>query len=176
MRDFDEYSKVIELHKQGFPKLRISKLTGIPRGTIQDWIRNPPKGFVEKQSSLLESIKSDESCEIVGEIENLYKYKIKIPDLHNLKIHEKIRSSKEVVLNTEREKTMKEIREKIGELKGEENFSKLMLEDEEISEETNKKNQDHIDDRIAELENYLRDIEKGKGKQQKISEWHHVSH
>ncbi len=109
------------------------------------------------------------------EIENLYKYTIFTPDLHNLKIHEKVESSRETILDTGREITMKEIREKIEELKGEENFSKLALEDEEISEETNRKNQDHIDDRIEELANYLREIENGKGEQQKILEWLHVS-
>ncbi|GJQ59574.1 MAG: hypothetical protein D8M57_10365 [Candidatus Scalindua sp. AMX11] len=137
--------------------------------------RAAEREILERTRALIESIKSNESCEIVGEVENLYKYKIKIPDLHNLKIDEKIRSSKEVVLKTGREKAMKEIKEKIGELKGEENFSTLMLADEEISEETNKKNRDHIDERIEELQNYLSDIEKGKGKQQKISEWLHVS-
>ncbi len=137
--------------------------------------RSAEREILERTRTLIESIKSDESCEIVGEIENLHKYKIKIPDLHNLKIHEKIRSSKEVVLNRDREKTIDDIKEKIGELKGEENFSKLMLADEEISEETSKRNQEHIDERVAELEHYLSEIEIAKGKQQKIEEWLHVS-
>ncbi|MDR4505332.1 MAG: hypothetical protein MRK01_11165 [Candidatus Scalindua sp.] len=150
-----------------------SLMEGIIKSGRKD--RYAEREILERTSSLIASIKSDESCEIIEEIENLYKYHINIPDLHNLKIHEKIRSRKESVLDRGREKAVKEIRQKIGELKGEENFSRLMLADEEISEETNEKNQVHIDDRIEELENYVRDIENSRGEQQKISEWLHVS-
>jgi len=137
--------------------------------------RSAEREILERTNTLMESIKSDKSCEIIEEIENLYTYTITIPDLHNLKTHEKIKAYSGVVLETEKEKIMKEIREKIEELKGEENFSKLMLEDEEISEETDRVNQADIDERIAELENYLTGIESAKGEPQKIYEWLHVS-
>jgi hypothetical protein len=130
---------------------------------------------LERTGKLMESIKGGKNCEIFKEIENLYKYSIDIPDIKNLKIHEKVRSCRNDVLEAERERLIKELREKIGELKGEESFSKMMLEDEEITEETNKENQVHIDERIAELENYLTGIENARGEMRKISEWMHVS-
>ena len=130
---------------------------------------------LERTGALMESIKGGKNCEIYGEIENLYKYSIDIPDIKNLAIHKKIGYSRGDILEKERERLIKELMEKIGELKGEENFSKMMLEDEEISDETNKENQVHIDERIAELENYLAGIENARGEQRKISEWLHVS-
>ncbi len=133
------------------------------------------RAVLERTGKLMESIKGGKNCEIYEEIENLYKYSIDIPDIQNLIIHEKISSCREDVLEKERERLIKELREKIGELKGEENFSKMVLEDEEISEETNKENQVHIDERIAELENYLTGIENARGEMRKISEWMHVS-
>lgn len=150
-----------------------SLMEGIMKSGRKD--RYAEREILERTRALIESIKSDENCEIIEEIENLYKYHITTPDLHNLKIHEKIRCCKKSVLDRGREKIMKEIRKKIGELKGEESFSKLMLADEEISEDMNETNQVHIDERIDELEYYLQDIENSKGKQQKISEWLHVS-
>lgn len=133
------------------------------------------RDVLERTGALMESIKGGKNCEIYGEIENLYKYSIDIPDIKNLAIHKKIGYSRGDILEKERERLIKELREKIGELKGEENFSKMMLEDEEISDETNKENQVHIDERIAELENYLAGIENARGEQRKISEWLHVS-
>lgn len=130
---------------------------------------------LECTGKLMESIKGDKTCEIFEEIENLYKYSIDIPDIKNLVIHEKVGSCRGDVLKTERERILKELREKIGELKGEENFSEMMLEDDEISEETNKENQSHIDGRIAELESYLPGIENASGEARKISEWLLVS-
>ena len=130
---------------------------------------------LERTGALMESIKGGKNCEIFEEIENLYKYSIDIPDIKNLKIHEKIRSRRGDVLDAERESIIRELREKIGELKGEENFSKLMLEDEEISEKTNQENQSHIDERIVELKSYLTDIENARGELRKISEWMHVT-
>ena len=130
---------------------------------------------LERTGSLMESIKGGKNCEIFEEIENLYKYSIVIPDIKNLVIHKKIVSCRDDVLKAERERLIKELKEKIGELKGEENFSKMMLEDEEISEDTNKENQVDIDERIAELENYLTGIENASGEVRKISEWMHVS-
>lgn len=130
---------------------------------------------LERTGKLMESIKGDKNCEIFEDIKNLYKYSLDIPDIKNLKIHEKIGSCREEVLGKKREKLINELREKIGELKGEENFSKMMLEDEEISEETNKENQVHMDERIVELENYLTGIENVSGEMRKISEWIHVS-
>ncbi|MGR3304022.1 MAG: hypothetical protein ACUZ8I_16180 [Candidatus Scalindua sp.] len=130
---------------------------------------------LERTGKLMESIKGGKNCEIYEEIENLYKYSLDIPDIENLIIHEKIGSCMGDVLKVERERLIKELREKIGELKGEESFSKMMLEDEEITEETNKENQAHIDERIAELESYLTGIEKAGREMRKISEWMHVS-
>lgn len=131
--------------------------------------------ILERTGALMESIKGSKNCEILEEIENLYKYSIDIPDIKNLMIHEKMISCRGDVLEVERERIIKEIREKIGELKGEENFSELMLEDEEISEDANKENQAHVEERIAELESYLTGIENAKGEPQKIYEWMHVS-
>ncbi len=130
---------------------------------------------LERTGKLMESIKGGKNCEIFEEIENLYKYSIDIPDIKNLVIHEKTVSCRGDVLENERETLIKELKEKIGELKGEESFSKMVLEDEEITEETNKDNQVHIDERIEELENYLTGIENARGEMQKISEWIHVS-
>lgn len=130
---------------------------------------------LDRTGKLMESIKGGKNCEIFEEIENLYRYSIDIPDIKNLIIHEKIGSCRGDVLKSERERLIKELKEKIGELKGEESFSKMVLEDEEITEETNKDNQVHIDERIAELENYLTGIENASREMQKISEWMHVS-
>jgi hypothetical protein len=130
---------------------------------------------LERTGTLMESIKGGKNCEIFDEIENLYKYSIDVPDIKNLTIHEKIGPCRSDVLAAERKRIIKEIREKIGELKGEENFSELMLEDEEISEEANKTNQAHAEERIAELESYLTGIENARGEPQKIYEWLHVS-
>jgi len=126
-------------------------------------------------TTLMESIKVDKNCEIFNEIENLYKYRIDIPEIKNLKVHEKVKSCRSDVLETERERLVKEVSEKISELKGEENFSEMILADEEISEETNKVNQADIDERIAELESYLPGIENARGEMQEICEWIHVS-
>ncbi len=148
---------------------------------MEDFIKSGRKdgsaerGILERTGALMESIKGGKNCEICDEIENLYKCSIDIPDIKNLTIHEKIRSCRNYVLEAERERIIKEVKEKIRELKGEENFSELMLENEEISEETNKENQAHIDERIAELESYLTSIESARGEPQKISEWMHVS-
>jgi len=133
------------------------------------------KEILERTDALMESIKVDKNCELFNEIENLYKYRIDIPEIKNLKVHEKVRSSRCDVLETERERVVKEIREKIAELKGEENFSEIVLADGEISEETNKVNQADIDERIAELEFCLPGIENARGEAQEICEWIHVS-
>ncbi|MFQ5685745.1 MAG: hypothetical protein ACE5GV_03715, partial [Candidatus Scalindua sp.] len=148
---------------------------------MEDIIKSGRKdGAAEREvlghtGKLMESIKGGKNCEIFEEIENLYKYSIDIPDIKNLVIHEKIWSCRGDVLKAERERLIKELREKIEELKGEESFSKMMLEDEEITEDTNKENQVHMDERIVELENYLTGIENARGEMQKISEWMHVS-
>jgi hypothetical protein len=123
----------------------------------------------------MESIKGDRNCELFEEIENLYKYRIDIPEIKDLKVHEKITFFRGDVLETEKERVIKDIREKIAELKGEENFSEMILADGEISEETNRVNQVDIDDRIAELESCLPGIENSKGEMQEICEWIHVS-
>ncbi len=130
---------------------------------------------LECTGKLMESIRGDKNCEIFEEIENLYKYSMDIPDIKNLVIHEEIGACRGDVLKAERERLMKELRDKIGELRGEESFSKMVLEDEEITEETNKDNQVHIDERIAELENYLTGVENASGEMRKIYEWLHVS-
>ena len=130
---------------------------------------------LDHTGALMESIKGDKNCELYNEIENLYKYRIDIPEIKDLKVHEKVKLSRGDVLETERERIVREIREKIAELKGEENFSEMILADGEISEETNKINQADIDDRIAELENCLPGIENAKGEIQEICEWIHVS-
>ena len=109
--------------------------------------------ILDRTGALMDSIKGDKDCELFAEIENLYKYRIDIPEIKDLKVHEKVKSSRSDVLETERERLVKEIREKIAELKGEENFSEMTLADGEITEETNKVNQADIDERIAELEN-----------------------
>ena len=130
---------------------------------------------LERTGALMESIKGDKNCEIFNEIENLYKYRIDIPEIKNLKVHEKVKSCRSDVLETERERIIKEVSEKISELKGEENFSEMILADGEISEETNKVNQADIDERIAELESCLPGIENARGEAQEIFEWIHVS-
>lgn len=43
MRTKKEYDKVLDLHNKGFSKSQISRDTDIPRGTISEWIINPPK-------------------------------------------------------------------------------------------------------------------------------------
>ncbi len=131
--------------------------------------------ILERTSALMESIKGDKSCEIFDEIENLYKYRIDVPEINNLKVHETVKLCRSDVLKTERERIVQEIREKISELKGEENFSEMILADGEISEETNKINQTDIDKRILELENCLPGIEDARGEMQEIFEWIHVS-
>ncbi len=133
------------------------------------------KDILKRTGTLMESIKGGKNCEFLDEIENLYKYSIDVPDIKNMSIHEKIAFTRDDVLETEREKIIKEIKGRIGVLKGEENVTELMLEDEEISEETNKENQAHIEERISELESCLTAIEETKGKPQNISEWMHVS-
>lgn len=130
---------------------------------------------LERTGALMESIKGDKNCELFEEIENLYKYRIDIPEIKDLKVHEKVTLCRGDVLETERESIIKEIREKIAELKGEENFSEMILADGEISEETNKVNQADIDKRIAELESCLPGIENAKAEMQEICEWIHVS-
>lgn len=131
--------------------------------------------ILERTGALMESIKSDKNCELFNEIENLHKYRIDIPEIKNLRVHEKVKSFRSDVLETEREKIAREIRDKIAELKGEENFSEMILADGEISEETNRVNQADIDDRIAELESCLPGIENARGEMQGIREWIHVS-
>ena len=130
---------------------------------------------LDRTGALMESIKGDRNCEIFNEIENLYKYRIDIPEIKDLKVHEKVKSSRSDVLETEKESIVKEIKEKIAELKGEENFSEMILADGEISEETNKVNQADIDERIEELESCLPGIENARGEMQEICEWIHVS-
>ncbi len=148
---------------------------------MEDIIKSGRKdGSAEKEvlgrtGALMESIKGDKNCEIFVEIENLYKYRIDIPEIKNLKVHEKVKLCRSDVLETERERIVKEIKERISELKGEENFSEMILADGEISEETNKVNQADIDERIAELERCLPGIENAKGEMQEICEWIHVS-
>lgn len=131
--------------------------------------------ILERTGALMASIKVDKDCELLSEIDNLYKYRIDVPVIKDLKVHEKIKSSRSDVLETERTNIVKEIKEKIAELKGEENFSEMILADGEISEETNKVNQTDIDERIAELEGYLPGIENARGEMQEICEWIHVS-
>lgn len=131
--------------------------------------------ILERTGALMESIKGDKNCELFEEIENLYKYRIDIPEIKDLKVHEKVTLCRGDVLETERERIIKETREKIAELKGEENFSEMILADGEISEETNKVNQADIDERIAELESCLPGIENANGEMQEICEWIHVS-
>ncbi len=131
--------------------------------------------ILERTGALMESIKEDKNCEIFDEIENLYKYRIDIPEVKDLKVHEKVKLSRGDVLETEREKIVKEIWEKIAELKGEESFGDMILADGEISEETNRVNQADIDNRIVELESCLPDIENARGEMQEICEWIHVS-
>lgn len=128
-----------------------------------------------RTGALMESIKGDKSCELFNEIENLYRYRIDIPEIRDLKVHEKISFCRGDVLEIERERIVKEIKGKIAELKGEENFSEMILADGEISEETNKINQADIEERIAELENCLPGIESSSGEMQEILEWIHVS-
>ncbi len=131
--------------------------------------------ILERTGALMESIKSEKKCEIFREVENLYKYRIDFPDIENLKIHEAVKPCRGYILEAERIKIINDIKERVGVLKGEESFSELTLEDGEISEETNKENQVHLDARIAELESYLPGIENASGEQQKIYEWMHVS-
>lgn len=144
-------------------------------------IKNDQKErFVEKEilrgtSTLMETVKGDKECELFEETENLYRYNLVIPDIKNLKVHEKVLSCSGGVLESKREKVIKEIKEKIAELKGEENVSELMLEEEEISDETNKTNQSHMDARIGELQSYLADIENAKREQREIFDWLHIS-
>ncbi len=133
------------------------------------------RDVLERTGALMASIKEDKDCELFNEIENLYKYRIDIPEMKDLKVHEKIKSSRNDVLETERESIVKEIKKKIAELKGEENFSEMILADGEISEETNKVNQADIDERIAELESCLPGIENARGEMQEICEWIHIS-
>ena len=148
---------------------------------MEDIIKSGRKdGSAEKEvldhtGALMESIKGDKNCELYNEIENLYKYRIDIPEVKNLKVHEKVKLSRGDVLETERERIVKEIRAKIAELKGEESFSDMILADGEISEETNKVNQADIDARITELESCLPGIENARGEMQDICEWIHVS-
>ena len=131
--------------------------------------------ILERTGALMASIKGDKNCEIFNEIENLYKYRIDIPEMKDLKVHEKVTLSRSDVLETEKERIIKEIKEKIAELKGEENFSEMILADGEISEETNRVNQADMDERIAELEGCLPGIENARGEMQEICEWIHVS-
>ena len=84
---------------------------------------------LDHTGALMESIKGDKNCELYNEIENLYKYRIDIPEIKDLKVHEKVKLSRGDVLETERERIVREIREKIAELKGEENFSEMILAD-----------------------------------------------
>ena len=148
---------------------------------MEDIIKSGRKdGSAEKEvldhtGALMESIKGDKNCELYNELENLYKYRIDIPEIKDLKVHEKVTLCRGDVLETERERLVREIREKIDELKGEENFSEMILADGEITEETNRVNQADIDDRIAELESCLPDIENARGEMQEICEWIHVS-
>lgn len=130
---------------------------------------------LERTGALMESIKGGKDCELFDEIGNLYKYRIDIPEIKDLKVHEKVKLSRRDVLETERERIVKDIKEKIAELKGEENFSEMILADGEISEETNKVNQADIDKRIAELESCLPGIENARREMQEICEWIHVS-
>jgi len=133
------------------------------------------RDILGRTGALMESIKGDRNCELFEEIDNLYKYRIDIPEIKDLKVHEKITFFRGDVLETEKKRVVKEIREKIAELKGEENFSEMILADGEITEETNRVNQADIDDRIAELERCLPGIENSIGKMQGICEWIHVS-
>lgn len=46
MRTREEFELVIQLKQKGKNNSEISRITGIPRGTVKDWINNPPKHFV----------------------------------------------------------------------------------------------------------------------------------
>ena len=131
--------------------------------------------ILDRTGALMASIKSEKKCEIFNEIENLYRYRIDFPDIKNMKIHEGVKSCRGDVLEVDRDRIIEEINERVDVLKGEESFSELTMEDGEISEETNKVNQDDLDARIAELESYLPGVENARGEQQKIYEWMHVS-
>ncbi len=141
---------------------------------MEDIIKSGRKdGSAEREilgrtGALMESIKGDKNCELFNEIENLYRYRIDVPEIKDLKVHEKVTFFRSDVLETEKERIVKEIRGKIAELKGEENFSEMILADGEISEATNRVNKADIDERIVELENCLPDVENSKGEMQKI--------
>ena len=46
MRSKEEFTLVRKLKKEGKNNSEISRITKIPRGTIKDWINNPPKHFL----------------------------------------------------------------------------------------------------------------------------------
>ncbi len=67
--------------------------------------------ILDRTGALMTSINEDKNCEIFEEIDNLYKYRIDIPKIKNLKVHEKIKSCRNDVLETERERIVKEVKE-----------------------------------------------------------------
>lgn len=63
MRTKTEYDLVCRLHSKGLNQTRISFETGIPRGTIKDWLKQMPKNFqpMEKKFELKQRIISNKN-------------------------------------------------------------------------------------------------------------------
>ena len=51
MRKKEEFELVCKLYKAGNNKSQIYRKTNIPRGTIKDWLNNPPKCFSENKKN-----------------------------------------------------------------------------------------------------------------------------
>lgn len=58
MRTKEEYELVCKLYCEGYNKSQIEKETGIPRGTVKDWLKSKPKNFekIEQDSELKKEI------------------------------------------------------------------------------------------------------------------------
>lgn len=75
MRNKKEFDSVIELKEEGKNNSEISRITKIPRGTVKDWINNPPKHFtgnISKSSLKDEVINNKELHPIYSYLLGLY--------------------------------------------------------------------------------------------------------
>jgi len=55
----EKFDLIIELYSNGLNKSQISKITGIPRTTVRDWINKSPQKFVDKIFNPLEFLTNE---------------------------------------------------------------------------------------------------------------------